>query len=77
MVGDVSFATRTEVLEAIRGRYRNASKADKSRMIDEFVALAGCHRKHAVRLLNWHEEPVQRSVPKGAGASTMKPSVRR
>ena len=51
MVGDISLATRTEVLGAIRSRYREASKKDKSRMLDEFVAIMGCHRKHAVRLL--------------------------
>ena len=51
MVGEISGVTRTEVLRAIRNRYQSASKKDKSRMLDEFVALVGCHRKHAVRLL--------------------------
>ena len=51
MVGEISGVTRTEVLRAIRNRYREASKKDKSRMLDEFVAIVGCHRKHAVRLL--------------------------
>ena len=51
MVGEISAATRIGVLGAIRGRYREASKMDKSRMLDEFVALSGCHTKHAVRLL--------------------------
>ncbi len=57
MVTEISTATRTEVLGAIRIRYRDASKKDKSRMLDEFVAMAGCHRKHAVRLLwyDWEE----------------------
>ena len=40
MVGEISTATRTEVLGAIRSRYRAASKTDKSRMLDEFVAMA-------------------------------------
>ena len=65
MVGEISAVTRTEVLGAIRNRYREASKKDKSRMLDEFVAIAGCHRKHAVRLLRRGEEPIARSVPKG------------
>ena len=42
MVGEISAATGTEVLGAIRSRYRKASKRDKSRMLDEFVAMAGC-----------------------------------
>ena len=65
MVAEVSTATRTEVLEAIRGRYIEASKRDKTRMLDEFVALTGCHRKHAVRLLGQSDEHVEREVPKG------------
>ena len=65
MVSEISIATRTEVLEAIRGRYREASKRDKSRMLDEFVAMVGCHRKHAVRLLGQGDEPVDRKVPRG------------
>ena len=77
MVGDLSLATRTEVIGAIRNRYAEASKGDKSRMLDEFVALMGCHRKHAVRLLNQHgQENRERSVPR-ASASTTRLSDRR
>ena len=65
MDGEISAVTRTEVLRAIHNRYREASKKDKSRMLDEFVAIAGCHRKHALRLLRRGEEPIARSVPKG------------
>ena len=65
MVGDLSLATRTEVIGAIRNRYAEASKGDQSRMLDEFVALMGYHRKHAVRLLNQHgQENRERSVPR-------------
>ena len=65
MVTEISTATGTAVLGAIRNRYREASKRDKSRMLDEFVAMAGCHRKHAVRLLGLSERSTGRSVPKG------------
>lgn len=65
MVGEISSVTRTEVLSAIRNRYRDASKKDKSRMLDEIVAIVGCHRKHAVRLLRRGEEPAPRSIPRG------------
>jgi hypothetical protein len=44
--------TRRELLEALRERHRIASKPDKSKMLDEFIDLARCHRKHAIRLLN-------------------------
>ena len=39
MDGEISAVSRTEVLRAIRNRYRDASKKDKSRMLDEFVAM--------------------------------------
>ena len=65
MVAEIGTATRTEVLGAIRSRYREASKTDKTRMLNEFVAMVGCHRKHAVRLLGQSDEPVERKVPRG------------
>ncbi len=65
MVADISAVTRAEVLGAIRSRYREASRKDKSRMLDEFVAIAGCHRKHAVRLLGRCNEIREKTVPNG------------
>jgi len=44
-------STRAEVLEAIKARYRDATRGEKRRILDEFVAVAGYHRKHAIRLL--------------------------
>ena len=44
MAGEISLATRTEVLGAIRIRYREAPKKDKSRMLDEFVEVAPINR---------------------------------
>jgi len=43
--------TKEKVLGTLRQRYTSATKGDKGRILDEFVAVAGCHRKHAVRLL--------------------------
>jgi hypothetical protein len=47
----VSMATRAELVGAISGRYVLGGRAEKARMLDEFVALTGFHRKHAMRLL--------------------------
>ncbi len=47
----ISKPTRAELLEALRQRYHQAPKAEKTKVLDEFVAVAGCHRKHAIRLL--------------------------
>jgi hypothetical protein len=51
MHNPISKQSRTELLAALRERYRRASKADKAKILDEFVAVAQCHRKHAIRLL--------------------------
>jgi len=38
-------------LEAIRARYRKAPRAGKTKILDEFCAVCGYHRKSALRLL--------------------------
>ena len=43
--------TRKELTEALRDRYLNGSFNDRIKILDEFVALTGYHRKHAIRLL--------------------------
>ena len=40
-----------ELLATIRDRYRASSKREKSRILDEFIAVTGHHRKHGIRLL--------------------------
>lgn len=47
----VSMATRDELLVALTTRYGQASRVDKGRMVTEFAAVTGYHRKHAARLL--------------------------
>jgi len=42
---------KRELLKAIRPRYRKASKREKSRILDEFVAATGYNRKYAIQLL--------------------------
>ena len=43
--------TRKELTEALRARYRSATFGDRIKILDEFVALTGYHRKHAIRVL--------------------------
>ena len=43
--------TRKELVEALRVRYRGATYKDRIKILDEFVATTGYHRKHAIRLL--------------------------
>lgn len=42
-------AARSELIEAIVERYRMGCRDDKRRILDEFVAVTGYHRKHAIR----------------------------
>jgi len=44
-------ATRKELIEALRARYSGAPPVEKAKILDEFVALTGYHRKHAIRVL--------------------------
>lgn len=47
----VSMATRRELVEAVGERYRAADRTSKGKVLDEFVAVTGLHRKHAMRIL--------------------------
>ena len=49
--GGISKTAKRELLETLRDRYRSSSKKDKSRILDEFIAVTGHHRKHGIRLL--------------------------
>lgn len=50
-MGRLSMATRKELTVATGERYRLSSRVEKARILDEFVAITGYHRKHAMRLL--------------------------
>lgn len=47
----MSMAMRAELVAAVGERYRSADRESKGRVLDEFVAVTGFHRKHAMRLL--------------------------
>jgi hypothetical protein len=55
-------AARAEVSAAIRDRYAASGRAAKGAILDEFVALTGLHRKHAIRLLG---APAAERHPRG------------
>jgi hypothetical protein len=44
-------ATRNELVAAVAERYARSSRLERGRILDEFVAVTGHHRKHAMRLL--------------------------
>src|SRR6202158_5859921 len=47
----ISMAARDELVAAIAGRYAQGNRAERGRILDEFTAVTGFHRKHAMRLL--------------------------
>jgi hypothetical protein len=51
----ISGATRVELVKAIGERYGAGSRAEKVSILDEFVAVTGYHRKHAIRMLSGQE----------------------
>ena len=42
---------RDELVAAIAARYAQGDRAERGRILDEFTAVTGFHRKHAMRLL--------------------------
>ena len=56
----MSHQAKWEYLRAIYPRYRQVSRAEKHRILDEFCQVTGYHRKRAVRLLTG---PPPRPVP--------------
>jgi len=59
----VSMSTRDELVEAVAQRYVESRREEKTRILDEFVAVTGFHRKHAMRLLRGGQQ-VRRPRPR-------------
>ena len=60
----MSLSAKRESLARIHGRYQRAGRPHKSRILDEFGATCGYHRKAALRLLN---RPLPTAPPKRSG----------
>ncbi|MFW7269277.1 ISNCY family transposase [Gluconacetobacter sp. Hr-1-5] len=56
----VSMATRDEIVAALRGRYAKSGRIDRRRILDEFTAVTGFHRKHAMRILRMERPAVRK-----------------
>ena len=59
----ISMTARDELVTAIVGRYSQADRMERGRILDEFTAVTGFHRKHAMRLLR-AGQPNRRSGPR-------------
>lgn len=60
----MSLSAKREALARIDGRYERAGRPHKKRILDEFCATCGYHRKAALRLLN---RPLPSAPPKRSG----------
>lgn len=56
-------ATRDELVVALGERYARSGREERSRILDEFTAVTGFNRKHAMRLLR-SGRPGQQSGPR-------------
>lgn len=63
----MSSEAKRQYVQAIYQRYRQATRPEKQRILDEFCQVAGSHRKYAIRLLNGPApgatRPPRRRVP--------------
>ena len=71
----MSKMARNELLTTIRDRYQHSTKRDKGRILDEFTAVTGLHRKHSIRLLAGTDEGDERE-PSLAGRRIYDEAVR-
>src|SRR3954462_1531492 len=51
MMRRISMAARDELVAAVADRYARGDREERGRILDEFAAVTGYHRKHAMRLL--------------------------
>ena len=63
MHAEISKPAKRELLRVLHERYLHASKADKSKILDEFVALTHCHRNHAIRLITKDQSVIREASP--------------
>src|SRR5476649_1083072 len=60
----MSLSSKKEYLGRIHGRYQRAGREHKGKILDEFCAVCGYHRKAALRLLN---QPQAQTIGKRPG----------
>ncbi len=54
---------KQELMASFRDRYQQASKKDKRRILDEFIAITGHHRKNGIRRLQHASQESGRNTP--------------
>ncbi len=72
----MSMTSKRELLTTVSPRYVLATETDKARILDEFVATTGYHRKYAITLLR-HPPPPRRRPITRPRERTYTPAVQR
>src|SRR5690348_6930990 len=62
MMRRISMVARDELVAAVADRYARGDRDERGRILDEFAAVTGYHRKHAMRLLRAAGEPAKWSA---------------
>jgi len=52
MDNKISTHAKEELIQVLKVQYRKSLKMQKSQILNQFIAVSGYHRKHAIRLLN-------------------------
>lgn len=73
----MSLKAREELCQSIKNRYRRASKREKNKILDEFTAATGYHRKHAIRVLGRQEKEKGAVVPRHRPPRIFTPEVQK
>ena len=68
--------SRTEYVQAILTRYQQATRAEKSCILDEFCRICGYHRKAALRKLRRARQPAASRRRPGRPARYTQPAIR-
>jgi hypothetical protein len=59
MEAKMSQHSKRELVQRLQPRYLKANRKEKTRMLDEFVAVTGLHRKAAIRRLRQQNKPTR------------------
>jgi len=62
----ISMTIRKELTEAVGARYRTSPRSEWQKILDEFVALTGCHRKQAIRTLSREPTGAHEAAPRNS-----------
>ena len=52
MANKISTQAKEELIQVLKIQYRKSLKTEKSQILNQFIAVSGYHRKHAIRILN-------------------------